>query len=138
MPIIHVHLKKGTSLKHRESIKTAIHDAMKAVLGVPDDDYNQITYEHEPENMIYDPNYFGVPRSEKMVFIGLVFNARPAQQKQALFEKIAANVVEYAGLRIEDVMMNIQETDPANWWAYARTVDPKTGTDSRMSAPPAS
>ena len=29
-------------------------------------------------------------------------------------------------------MMNIQECATENWWAYGRTVDPQTGTASRM------
>ena len=32
-------------------------------------------------------------------------------------------------------MMMIHETPTGNWWAFARTINPETGFDSRMSAP---
>ncbi|WP_205651107.1 tautomerase family protein [Tsuneonella mangrovi] len=99
---------------------------------LPEDDYNQITFEHEPENMIYDPNFFGLPRSERMVFISMSFNHRSAELKAQLFDQVARNVVEEADLRIEDVMMNIIETARENWWAHGRTINPETGFDSRM------
>ncbi len=135
MPIIHVHLKKGTTPAYRRALAGAIKSSVIKVLGLPDDDYNQVTYEHDPENMIFDPNFFGIPRSDRMVFVGMSFNTRPAEQKQRLFQEIARNVVAAVDLRIEDLMMNIQETPAENWWAYARTTNPETGFDSRMTGP---
>ncbi len=132
MPIVHVHLKKGTSTAHRLNIAKGIKRALREVLMLPEDDYNQITFEHEPENMIYDPNFFGLPRSERMVFISMSFNHRSAELKAQLFDQVARNVVEEADLRIEDVMMNIIETARENWWAHGRTINPETGFDSRM------
>ena len=135
MPIIHVNLNKGSSSEYRRGVADAIKQSMIDVLGLPDDDYNQITHEHDPENMIYDPNFFGVPRSEKMLLISMSFNIRPPEQKKRLFETVARNTVEMTGTRIEDIMMMILETPAENWWAFARTVNPETGFDSRMSAP---
>ena len=135
MPIIHVHLKKGSSSKYRRDVAGAIKRSMIDVLGLPDDDYNQITYEHDPENMIYNSNFFGVPRSEKMLLISMSFNTRPPEQKKRLFEIVANNIVKMTGTRIEDIMMMIIETPAENWWAFARTVNPETGLDSRMLAP---
>ena len=48
MPIIHVHMKKGTSLEHRQAIQRGVHEAIKAVLSLPDDDYNQIPTSTNP------------------------------------------------------------------------------------------
>ena len=134
MPLINVWLRKGTTPEYRKAISDGIHKAMMDVLKTPEDDYFQVTGELDAENMIFDPNYFGVPRSEKMVFIRLSFNARPAAVKQRLFEATADNLVASPGIRREDIGMSILELAPENWWAYARTVDPDTGTDSRMSA----
>lgn len=132
MPIVHVHLMKGSSPDYRRAVAGAIKAALNGVLELPDDDYNQITFEHEPENMIYDPNFFGLPRSEKMIFVSMSFNQRSPELKQRLFETIARNLVEAVDLRIEDVMMNIVEVARENWWAHGRTVNPETGFDSRM------
>ena len=133
MPLIHVYLKKGTTKEYKQAIGDGIRQAMIDVLGLLDDDYNQVTLELEPEDMRYDPNYFGVPRSEKCIFVSIAFNAgRTPEMKTRLFETVAANLVKNPGMRIEDVMMVIMEVARENWWAYARTVDPVTGFDSRM------
>jgi 4-oxalocrotonate tautomerase len=132
MPLIQVWLRKGTTPAHREAIAKGIHRAMIDVLHVPEDDYFQITHELDPEDMIYDPHYFGLPRSDRFVMIRLSFNARPAAVKQQLFQTIAANLVRDPGLELEDMGMSILETAFENWWAHGRVVDPSTGTDSRM------
>ena len=133
MPIIYVSLRKGTSSAHRKAIAHSIQRAMIDVLKVPNDDYFQVTHELEPENMIYDPNFFGVARGPNAVFVQLFFNHRPAALKAALFNAIADNLVREPGLRRQDVLMSICETTFENWWAEGRTVNPQTGTDARMS-----
>lgn len=134
MPLIQVWLRKGTTPRHRKSISDGIHRAMVDVLGIPEDDYFQVTHELDAEDMLFDPNYFGLPRSERFIRIRLSFNARPAAMKQKLFETIAENLVRDPGLDKADMGMSIVETAFENWWAHGRRVDPATGTDSRMSA----
>lgn len=102
------------------------------VMKLPGDDYFQVTHELEDENYIFDPNYFGMPRSLDFLMIRLSFNARPAAMKQALFEAIADNLVASPGLRREDLGMSIVETTFENWWAHGRRVDNDPGTDSRI------
>lgn len=133
MPIIHVNLHKGTSGEHRQAIARSIQRAMIDVFHIPDDDYFQVTNEYERGNIHFDRRYFGIERGADPVIIELRFNSRPAEDKQALFAAIAENLTRDAGLKIEDIYMNIVECAAPNWWAYARTIDPKTGTDSRMS-----
>ena len=124
MPIINVSLRKGTTVEYRRGIADSIHRAMHETLQTPEDDYFQITHELDPENLIFDPNYFGVARSEKFVIVQLFFNAA---------QKIADNLVASPGLRAEDIMINIAEVAPETWWLAGREIDPATGTDARMS-----
>ena len=133
MPLIQLWLRKGTTPQHRRSISKGIHRAMVDVLGIPEDDYFQVTHELDAEDLLFDPDYFGLPRSERFIMIRLSFNARPAATKQKLFETIAENLVKNPGLDKADMGMSIVETAFENWWAHGRLVDPATGTDSRMS-----
>jgi len=132
MPIIYVSLRKGTPVAYRKAIAQGIQRAMISTLRIPDDDYFQVTHELEPENMIYDRNFFGVARGDNAVFVQLFFNHRPADLKKALFAAIADNLVRDPGLKREDIFMSIVETAFENWWAQGRAVNPETGTDSRM------
>ena len=134
MPIIQVYLRKqDTSPEYRAGIAASIRQAMIDPFKVPDDDYFQVTHEVKPENMVYDRNYFGVPRGEDAVFIVLTFNHRPPEPKHALFAAIVDNLGQRPGIERQDIYMNITEVAPENWWVHARTVNPETGTDSRLN-----
>lgn len=134
MPIIHVYLhQQDTSIQYRQAITRGIHDAMIEVLGIPEDDYNQITHQPAPENMIYDRNFYNVPRSENAVFITLEFNQRPKEVKDRLFTAIVRNLGDDPGIDQRDLFMMIDEIAAENWWAYARQTDPQTGLDARMT-----
>ena len=134
MPLITVYVRTGNTDEFTSEIAAGVQRAMIDVLGLPDDDYFQVTHELAPADMRYDPNFFGVARGPNAVMIELAFNARPAEVKQRLFEQVADNLERSPGVARADLFMSIDERDPANWWAFARTVDPETGTDSRMSS----
>ena len=133
MPLIYVSIREGNTLEQKKKISGGIHQAMIDVLGLPEDDYNQVFLESSTDNMIFDPNYFGLFRSPKAVFIQMFFNNRSPEMKAKLFETIADNLVRDAGMRREDVLQTICETANENWWAMGRTIDEETGLDSRMS-----
>jgi len=134
MPLIQVWMRSGKEKVYKAAISDSIHRAMMSVMNLPGDDYFQVTHELEGENYIFDPNYFGMPRSPDFLMIRLSFNARPAVMKQRLFEAIADNLVNSPGLRREDLGMSIVETAFENWWAHGRRVDKDTGTDERIGA----
>ena len=133
MPLIYISVREGNSPEQKKKISEGVHQAMVDVLGLPEDDFNQVFLESSVENMTFDPNYFGMHRSPKAVFIQMFFNHRPDEMKARLFETIADNLVRDAGMRREDVLQTICETANANWWAVGRTIDEETGLDSRMS-----
>lgn len=133
MPLVYLSLRKGSSTEYKNKIAVSIHKAMKEVLNVPEDDYNQVTFDQEPEDMMFNPRYFGIERSAKTVFIQMFFNTRPPEVKAALYTAIANNLVESPGLRKEDIGIIVVETAPENWWAYGREVNPSSGFDKRMN-----
>lgn len=77
MPLIYVTIRKGKSADYRDAIRAGIQRAMIEQFGVPEDDYSQVTIQADPEEMKFDPNFFGLPRSADMVFIDMRFNERP-------------------------------------------------------------
>ena len=86
MPMIQVWMRSGKDKAYRAAVSAGIHQAMISVMNLPEDDYFQVTHELEEENYIFDPNYFGMPRSPDFLMIRLSFNARPAAAKMRLFE----------------------------------------------------
>ena len=68
MPLVRIDLRKGKDTTYREEIGLIVHDALISV-GVPKDDHFQVRSEHEPPNLVFDPAYLGIRRSEDLVMI---------------------------------------------------------------------
>ncbi|MFF3447931.1 tautomerase family protein [Streptomyces sp. NPDC002667] len=133
MPLITVHLRRGTTPEYRRGVSTALHRAMVDVLKIPEDDQFHVFHEVTPDNFVIQPVVFGLPRGERAMFIQLSFNERSAEQKNELFRAIVDNLRRFAGVPEEDVMIVVFETARENWWAAGRVVDPDTGYDARMT-----
>lgn len=133
MPLINIYLCQGTTAEHRHDIAEALHQAMVDVLKIPQDDQFQVFHEVAPENFVMQPVVFGLPRSDRAMFIQLSFNQRTAEQKSELFRAIVGNLRQSAGVPEEDVLIVAFETARENWWAAGRVVNPETGYDARMS-----
>jgi 4-oxalocrotonate tautomerase len=136
MPLIYVTVKKGKPAKYRHAIHAGIQAALIEVFNLPDDDYAGVTLQVDPDEMYYDRNFFGLSRTEDLIFIDMSWNRRTPEIKKKLFEKIADNLEANPGLKRSDVLLTVKETASENWWVYGRTVNPATGLDSRIQHVP--
>lgn len=115
MPLIHISLRAGKPEAWRQAIFDSLYCAMRDALGVAEGNHFMTISEHDAANFRYG-NAFGVARSDDLVFIQItVFDTRTAEQKKALFRRIADLLGENPGLRPEDVFVNILESAKENW-----------------------
>ena len=84
---------------------------------VPEDDFFQIVTEHAPATSLIGPSSFmGIEHSEDLVFVQITCaEGRSVDQKKALYEGIVARLAKDAGVRKEDVIINLVETKRENW-----------------------
>ena len=116
MPILHVSLRAGKPEAYRQAIFDSLYRAMREALDVPVDDQFMTIREHEAANFRYGASCFGVNRSDDVAFIQItVFNTRTAEQKKALFRRIAELLGENPGIRPEDVFVNVLDAAKENW-----------------------
>ncbi|MBR1152844.1 tautomerase family protein [Bradyrhizobium sp. JYMT SZCCT0428] len=115
MPLLRISLRAGKPEAYRQAIFDSLYRAMREALNVPEDDQFMTITEHDAANFRYG-NAFGVVRSDDLVFIQItVFDTRTAEQKKALFRRIAALLGERPGIRPEDVFVNILDAAKENW-----------------------
>jgi len=115
MPILDISLRAGKSEAYRQAIFDSLYRAMREALDVPEDDQFMTITEHDAANFRYG-NAFGVERSDDLVFIRItVFDTRPAEQKKALFRRIAELLGESPGIRPEDVFVTVLGAPKENW-----------------------
>jgi phenylpyruvate tautomerase PptA (4-oxalocrotonate tautomerase family) len=109
-------MRTGKSASYRQAIFDALHRAMCEAFDVPEDNQFIAITEHDAENFRYGKTYFGISRSDDLVFIQITAaNTRTLDQKKALFRRIAEVLGENPGLRPEDVFVNLVEVPRENW-----------------------
>ncbi|HYA97091.1 MAG TPA: tautomerase family protein [Methylomirabilota bacterium] len=116
MPLVRIDLRAGTSPEYRRAIADGVHQALVDSLAIPPDDRFQVVSEHAPENLMYDPQYLGIARSDKVVLVQITLSAgRKPAQKRALFRRIAELLARSPGVRPQDVVVNLVEVAWENW-----------------------
>ncbi len=116
MPFVRISLRKGTSSEYRKAVADGVHRAMVEAIAIPPDDRFQVITEHPPEGLIYDPQYLGVHRSDRVVFVQITMSfGRKPQQKRKLFKRMAEILAQAPGLPPQDLFINLVETSWENW-----------------------
>ena len=116
MPLVRVSLKNGRSEQAKKIILDQIYLAMRETFDVPENDRFMILTEHDGADFSFDRSYLDIARSDQLVIIQLtVSNTRTVEKKKALFAGITRRLSEEAGMRPEDVFINLVETEKENW-----------------------
>lgn len=116
MPLVRISLRQGTSPEFRKALADGVHRAMVEAVAIPPDDHFQVITEHSPEALIYDPQYLGVRRSDRIVFVQITLSfGRKPQQKRKLYKRMAEILAESPGLPPQDLLINLVETSWENW-----------------------
>jgi phenylpyruvate tautomerase PptA (4-oxalocrotonate tautomerase family) len=116
MPLVRIALRDHHQAAVRQAISEAVHQAMVDTINVPANDRFQIIASHQADELIADPTYLNVARSDDVIFIQITLNAgRTIEMKQALYKRIAELVSTQAAIRAEDIIINLLEVPKENW-----------------------
>ena len=116
MPLVRITLAAGRTPSERRKIADAVHHALVDTANVPADDRFQVVQEVAADSLIYDERYLGQSRSRQVLFVEITLNAgRTVAVKKALYAAIAARLEDAAGLRPDDVLVNLVEVPRENW-----------------------
>jgi 4-oxalocrotonate tautomerase len=115
MPLVRIDLRDGKPADYRVAIGEVIYDALLSI-GVPPNDRFQIITEHPKTDLIFDPGYLGIERSEALVVIQITLNeGRSVELKKRLYKSIADQLNGRLSIRREDVFINLVEVKKENW-----------------------
>lgn len=90
MPLVRIDVSKGKPIDHRRAIGDVVYEAMRAVIAVPENDRFQIIVEHDGVDLICDPTFMGITRSQDCVLIQITLSeGRTSEMKQAFYGAIA-------------------------------------------------
>ncbi len=110
MPLVRIDLPAGKPADYRMAIADVVYEAMVEILKAPKDDRFQIINEHPAHDLIIDPTYLGIARSQDAIIIQLVLNeGRTLDQKKTFYKAVADGLNARVGLRREDVTIGLVE-----------------------------
>ena len=116
MPLVRIDLPQGKPESYSKAVGDAIYDAMVKVLNVPENDRFFVITAHPRNELVIDPTYLGIERSEECIVIQLTLNAgRTVEMKKAFYKAVADGLHEKVGLRREDVFISLVEVPKENW-----------------------
>lgn len=116
MPLVRISLLAGKPEAYKKKISDVVHRAMVETINVPPLDRFQIITEHTKPDFIYDAQYLNIARTDDLVIIQITLNTgRTTELKKALYRRIADLLHQEAGIRKEDVLINLVETAKENW-----------------------
>ena len=116
MPLVRIELVEGRTNQQLRKIADAVHAALVETIAIPEQDRFQVITEHETSHLIFDPEYLNIQRSKGIVMIQITMSSgRSLDLRKALFRRIAERLTAEAGIRSEDVLINLVEVAKENW-----------------------
>ena len=116
MPLVRISLQSGKPDSQKRKIADAAHRALVETISIPAQDRFQIITEHSATDFIFDPHYLNIERSQDLVIVQVTMSAgRTLELRKALFRRMADLLHQEAGLRKEDIFINLVEVAKENW-----------------------
>ena len=115
MPLVRIAFREGKPAQYRQAVANEVHRALVEAASVPELDRFQILTEHSPGDLIYDPDYLDIKRTDDIVMIQITLNQRTQQVKVALYKAIADRLAKNPGVRPEDVLISLVPVSPEDW-----------------------
>jgi hypothetical protein len=116
MPFARISLNAGKSPEYLKAISQSLQRALVESFEVPEKDCFQAFHQHQPGELIFDPDYLGGPRSEDFVLFHITTGKpRSLQVKQRFYRHLVRNLAAAPGIRPEDVMIIIAQSTFEEW-----------------------
>ncbi len=116
MPLVRIALRRGHPAGFGRQVGAIVHQAMVDTIDVPPRDVFQVISEHEADGLVYDATYLDIARSDGIVLIQITLSeGRSDALKQDVYKAVAERLRDQAGMRTEDVFINLVEVKKANW-----------------------
>lgn len=116
MPLVRIHLPRGSSAEIKRHVSDAIHRALIEAFKVPEDDRFQAISEHGPDDLVCTPAYLDIAHSAQVVFVQITCSeGRSVQAKKDLFQRMAELIATNGTFATADVIINLVEVKKENW-----------------------
>ncbi|TXT37042.1 MAG: tautomerase [Comamonadaceae bacterium] len=115
MPLTKISAPKHLQSSMVKALAEAVQEGLVKTCNVPPNDLFQLITRFDVDEIILDPHFGGVNRSNNACIAEIVFlTGRTDDQKRALFHHISDKAVQ-AGFRSDDIMVALVENSRMDW-----------------------
>ncbi|WP_213309153.1 tautomerase family protein [Paraburkholderia sacchari] len=115
MPLVRISLNKRTPAFAR-AVGDAVHQSMVDTIGIPPGDRFQIITQHEAGELIYDPSFYDIERTDGFIAVQITLAAgRTPEVKSSLYRRMTELLHERLEVRPEDVFISLLDVAPENF-----------------------
>jgi len=116
MPLVRISFMKGKPEGFGKKVGDVVYRTMTETINVPAKDNFQIITEHDNDDLIYDPSYLDIERTDGLIFIQITLNeGRTVELKKTFYKTLAERLNKELGVRMEDVFISLVEVKKENW-----------------------
>jgi ketosteroid isomerase-like protein/phenylpyruvate tautomerase PptA (4-oxalocrotonate tautomerase family) len=116
MPFVNISLARGKSGEYLEAVSRAVHDALVTELHLQPEDEFQLIHQHEPGEMVFNPNFRGGPRSGDWIVFAITDGLERGEwAKRRFYQTLVRLLAESPGVRPADVFVMMTVTPPENF-----------------------
>ena len=117
MPLVRIDIGNAATPELAQVISEVVYAAMIEIAKVPQHDKFQIITRHAAEQLIYpSEGYLGIDYTPGIIFIQVFWVAgRSTDVKKAFYRKIADDLHARAGVRKQDVFINLIDSAREDW-----------------------
>ncbi|SIO07627.1 Tautomerase enzyme [Bradyrhizobium erythrophlei] len=117
MPLVRIDIGDAATPELAQVISEVVYAAMIEIAKVPQHDKFQIITRHAAEQLIYpSEGYLGIDYTPGIIFIQVFWVAgRSTDVKKAFYRKIADDLHARAGVRKQDVFINLIDSAREDW-----------------------
>jgi phenylpyruvate tautomerase PptA (4-oxalocrotonate tautomerase family) len=116
MPFTRISLLAGKSRDYLKAVTNSLDRALVECFDVPEHDRFAAIHQHQQEELIFDRNYRGGPRSDDFILFHITTGkARSDETKRRFYRQLVDLLAEAPGIRPEDVMVIIANSTFEDW-----------------------
>jgi 4-oxalocrotonate tautomerase len=115
MPVTRIAIREGKTPEYKQALMDEIYEAMRQTVAIKDDDRFMAITEHRAHEFAYG-QFLGIDRSDDLVQIQVFWApGKTVDARLAMYKRIVERLATNPGVRPEDVLISVVETDAENW-----------------------
>ena len=115
MPLVRIELVEGREPAAVRRLADVVQEVLEEVFAAPPRDRYQVVTEHPSSHLILQDTGLGLERTDGRVLVQVFQQGRSAEQKQALYARLAQRLEADCGVAPTDLVVPVSANDPEDW-----------------------